>query len=202
MNRKCDGCVANASRLSCQSPESIFPAFPGSIPVPSSLNRVSSHHCSVALSTQLQGKEHQEGSSTPPNITVFPGWQHQTVSKLARPFGRVCRLLYRDVDNYFLRTHVGGRGDEEEGREQTHKQSGHRETAASAARFHSNSHSTLEEQLMSRSMLTRAILAHFLRLANFKRSRRSSAVVRLVSVQHLAMAVRHQAKAGLFPPNL
>lgn len=91
-------------------------------------------------------------------------------------------------------------GDEGEGREQTHKQSGHREAAATAAHFHSNSQFMLEEQLMRRLMLTRAILAHFLRLANFKRSRRSSAVVSLVLVQHLARTVRHQPKTGLFFP--
>lgn len=58
----------------------------------------------------------------------------------------------------------------------------------------------VEEQLMRRLMLTRAILAHFLRLVNFKRSRRSSAVVSLVLVQHLTMTVRHQPKTGLFFP--
>lgn len=53
---------------------------------------------------------------------------------------------------------------------------------------------------MRRLMLTRVILAHFLRLANFKRRRRSSAVVSLVLVQHLTMSVRHQPKTGLFFP--
>lgn len=55
---------------------------------------------------------------------------------------------------------------------------------------------------MRRLMLTRAIRAHFLRLANFKRSRRSSAVVSLVLVQHLAMTAGHQPKTGLFFLNL